>query len=193
MKRMVIIAMGLLLLAGSLYAQPFPGLPDTAYVGLFKDAAHTGWSVNYVATPPAFTIFTMYIFWLPSKMGLQAAEFRISYPSNVIGGAITSNVDLSVQLGTLPAGISIAFFEDKCKTDWVLSHSQMCFLKDATQSQIMVIENPAVLPFPAYQVASCEGGYPIYPVKRFTHLYMNWDGGVAVQSKSWGSIKSLFQ
>jgi hypothetical protein len=29
-------------------------------------------------------------------------------------------------------------------------------------------------------------------VRRFTHLYLNWDGGVAVEPKSWGSIKSLF-
>jgi hypothetical protein len=191
MKRMVLIAMGLMLLAGSAFAQPFPGLPDTAYVGLFKDVAHTIRSMNYTAIPPAFQSFTMYIFWLPSNMGLQAAEFGISYPLNVLDAVTTKNPLVVLEMGTLKAGISISFAEiTGCQTDWVYSHVVTCFLKDATQSEIMVIPHPTV---GAYQVASCELGYPIYPVKRFTHLYLNWDGGTAVEPKSWGSIKSLFR
>jgi hypothetical protein len=189
MKRMVLIALGLLLLAGSGFAQ-YPGLPDTAYVGLFADAGHTVRSVTYGGT--GFTPFTMYLYWLPSKRGLQAAEFAISYPANVLTGALWSDPAITVQLGSFTAGISIAFAEDSCQTDWVYSHRQTCYLKDATLSQIMVVEHPTTDP-PAYQVATCELGYPIEPVKRFTHLYMNWDGGTAVESKSWGSIKSLFK
>ncbi len=190
MKRMVLIALGLLLLAGSAFAQPYPGLPDTAYVGLFADVGRTVHSVTYGGT--GFTPFTMYLFWLPSTRGLIAAEFKLAYPANVIGAAITSDATLTVQLGTLGAGISIAWNPDSCQTDWVYSHRQACFLTSALQTQIEVVANPAVLPFPAYQVATCELGYPIEPVRRFTHLYLNWDGGVAVEPKSWGSIKSLF-
>jgi len=189
MKRMVLIAMGLTLLAGSGFAQPYPGLPDTAYVGLFADVGRTVRSVNYVG--PAPTAFTMYLYWLPSKRGMLAAEFKISYPSNVIGGLITPDATLTIQLGTLSAGISIAWNQDSCQTDWVYSHRQACFLMSAAQTQIQLVENPAVLPFPAYQVGTC--GYVIEPVKRFTHLYLNWDGGTAVESKSWGAIKNLFQ
>ena len=136
MKRMVIVATGLMLLAGSAFAQPYPGLPDTAYVGLFKDVAHTAWAVNYTATPPAFTNFSMYIFWLPNKMGLQAMEFKIQYPSNIIPAVTTKNPAVIIELGTLTAGISASFAEGDCHTDWVYSHQVTCFLKDATQSQI---------------------------------------------------------
>ncbi|MFA4949194.1 MAG: hypothetical protein WC674_11910 [Candidatus Krumholzibacteriia bacterium] len=200
MKRMVLIAMGLLLLAGSGFARPYgglgdstyAGLPDTAYVGLFADVGHTVRSVTYGGT--GFTPFTMYIFLLPSKMGLQGAEFKVSYPSNVMGTTVTQNPLIVIALGTLAAGISFTFAEEGgCRSDWVEAYHQACYLTSAAQSQIMVIEHPDILPFPAYEVITCELGYPIAPLKRFTHLSMNYDGGTAVESKSWGSIKSLFK
>ncbi len=189
MKRMVMIATGLLLLAGSAFAQPFPGLPDTAYVGLFADTGHSVRTVTFGGAP---AIFHWYIFWLPSTRGLMAAEFKISAPSNVAGvTTVAKDPAITVELGTLTAGISIAFHADSCQSDWVWSHHLTSFLLNATQSQIELIEHPTLDP-PAYQVATCELGYPIEPVKRLTHLYLNWDGGLGVQSKSWGAIKSLF-
>ena len=190
MRRMVLVAMGLLLLAGSAFAQPFPGLPDTAYVGLFADAAHSVRSVNYGVAPASFQ---WYIFWLPSKMGLSATEFKIQLPANVVGTTVLDkDPAITVELGTLTAGITIAFHEDSCQTDWVYSHHLSSFLLNATQSQIEVVAHPAIIP-PEYHVTSCEPGYPIEPVKRFTHLYLNWDGGIAVEEQSWGAIKSLFR
>jgi hypothetical protein len=197
MKRMVLIAMGLMLLAGSGFAQPFPGLPDTAYVGLFTDLAHTAHRVNYTATPPAMTPFTYYIFWLPSKMGLMAAEFKIQYPANVLQTSSTKNPLVIIEMGTLQAGMSISFYGEVecgvncCLTDWVYSHRVTGLLMNANQGQIMVVEHPGTIP-PAYQIGSCEPGYPIYPVERFCHLSLNYDGGTAVERQSWGAIKSLF-
>jgi hypothetical protein len=186
------IAAGLMLLAGSAFAQPYPGLPDTAYVGLFADAAHTVRSVTY-GGGPGFTSFTMYIFFLPNKMGLQGAEFKISYPSNVIGLTAVKNASIAIELGTLANGMSFTFNEiGGCKTDWVEAYRQPCFLNSAAQTQIMVVEHPGIIPFPVYQVVTCELGYPIAPLKRFTHLSLNYDGGVAVEHQSWGAIKSLF-
>ncbi|MCX5753455.1 MAG: hypothetical protein NTW97_07370 [Candidatus Krumholzibacteria bacterium] len=198
MKRMVLIAMGLLLLAGSSFAQPYPGLPDTAYVGLFTDLAHTTHQVNYTATPPAMTPFTFYIFWVPSKMGLMAAEFKIQYPANVLITSAVKNPAVIIEMGSIQAGISISFYgevecgESCCRTDWVYSHRVNCFLMNANPGQIMVVERLLDPEPPAYQVGSCEPGYPIYPVKRYCHLSLNYDGGVGVQTKSWGAIKSLF-
>jgi hypothetical protein len=196
MKRMVMVAIALLLLAGSGFAQPYPGLPDTAYVGLFNDAAHTAHQVNYGGT--GFTPFTYYIFWLPNKMGMMAAEFKIQYPANVIQATATKNPAVIIELGTIKDGISISFYGEAecglncCRTDWTYSHSVSCFLTNGTQSQIMVVEHPLTLPFPAYQIGSCEPGSPLYPAKRFCHLSLNYDGGVGVESTSWGAIKSLF-
>jgi hypothetical protein len=192
MKRMVLIAMGLLLLAGSGFAQPFPGLPDTAYVGLFSDVGHTTYSVNYTATPPAFTSFYMYIYWLPGKNGFLGADFRISYPSNVIGGTVTTDQTIAIVMGDLAGGMSFTYKADSCQTNWVYSHRQRIYLTDATQSQIEIIEHPpnppGVIPF--LDVVSC--AMDLDPVKRFTYLYLNWNGGTAVESKSWGAIKNLY-
>jgi|WetSurMetagenome_2_1015567.scaffolds.fasta_scaffold18775_3 hypothetical protein len=195
MKRMVLIAMGLALLAGSAFAQPYPGLPDTAYVGLFADVGRTNHQVNYGGA--GFTPFTYYIFWLPSKMGMMAAEFKIQYPSNVIQVSATKNPAVIIELGTIQNGISLSFYGEAecglncCRTDWVYSHLVSCFLQNATQGQIMLVEDPNADP-PVFQVGSCELGYPLYPVKRICHLSLNYDGGVGVENKSWGAIKSLF-
>lgn len=190
MKRMVMIAIAILLLAGAGFAQPFPGLPDTAYVGLFSDAAHTAHQVNFGGAPAPFQ---WYIFFLPNKMGFQAAEFRIELPANVAGATVQAkDAGISVELGTLTAGISIALFEGTCRTDWFWAYRLSTVLLSNVQSQIRVIENPNTLPYPAYQVASCELGYPIYPLKRYCYLSLNYDGGVGVENTSWGAIKGLF-
>ena len=188
---MVLVTMGLLLLAGSAFAQPFPGLPDSAYVGLFADVDHTIRTVTYGGAP---ALFHWYLYWLPSTRGLLAAEFTIVVPSNVAGvTTVAKDPGITVELGTLTGGISIAFHEDSCQTDWVWSHHLTSFLLSGAQSEIMLVDRGDVggvwVP---YQIATCELGYPIEPVKRLTHLYLNWDGGLGVQSKSWGAIKSLF-
>jgi hypothetical protein len=190
MKRMVLGAIALLLIAGSGFAQPYPGLPDTAYVGLFTDAAHTAYQVNYTGSPAAFQY---YIFFLPNKMGFQAAEFKLQLPANVLSlTTLAKDPAVTVELGSLTAGISTALAEGTCRTDWFFLYRLQSLLMSNVQSQIMIVEHPGVLPFPAYQVASCEPGYPIYPLKRYCHLSLNYDGGVGVESTSWGAIKSMF-
>jgi hypothetical protein len=192
MKRMVLVAIGLLFIAGSAFAQPYPGLPDTAYVGLFTDAAHSASRVNYSGVSP--TPFQWYIFFLPSKTGFQAAEFKIQLPANVLSTTILAkDAAITVELGTLTGGISTALAEGTCRTDWFYLYKIQSILMSNVESQVELVENPNILPFPAYEVASCELGYPIEPLKRYCHLSMNYDGGVGVQSKSWGAIKSLFQ
>jgi len=184
------IGIALLLLAGSGFAQPYPGLPDTAYVGIFADEARTSHQVNYSTGPAAFQY---YIFFLPNQMGFQAAEFKLSLPANAVGtSTVAKDPAITVELGTLTGGISVALAEGTCRTDWFYLYRLQSILMSAVQGQIMIVENPAVIPFPAYQVASCEAGYPIYPVKRFCHLSLNYDGGIGVENTSWGGIKSLF-
>jgi hypothetical protein len=192
MKRMVLIAMGLMLLAGSAFAQPYPGLPDTAYVGLFTDLAHTTYQVNYGVAP---TAFQWYIFFLPSKMGFQAAEFKIQLPANVVSiTTLAKDLAITVELGTIAGGISVALDESVCRTDWFYLYKLQSILMSNVQSQITVEDRGDVNGvWTPYQVASCEPGYPIYPVKRFCHLSLNYDGGIGVQSTSWSAIKNLFQ
>ncbi len=191
MKRMVMVAFALLLLAGSGFAQPFPGLPDTAYVGIFNDAAHTTHQVNYTGAPAPFQY---YIFFLPNKMGFQAAEFTLKLPANVVSvTTLAKDAAITVELGTLTGGISIALQEGVCRTDWFYAYRLQSLLMSNVQSQITVEDRGDVNGvWTPYQVASCEPGYPIYPVKRYCHLSLNYDGGVGVENTSWGAIKSLF-
>jgi hypothetical protein len=190
MKRLVLVAIALLLLAGSSFAQPYPGLPDTAYVGIFTDEAHTAYQVNYGASPASFQY---YIFFLPNKMGFQAAEFKLLLPANAVGSTVLAkDLAITAELGTLTGGISVALAEGTCRTDWFYLYKISSVLMSNVQSQIMIVEHPGIIPYPAYQVASCEPGYPIYPLKRYCHLSLNYDGGIGVEETSWGAIKSLF-
>jgi len=186
MKRVLLIAAALLMLAVAGAAQA----PDSSYVGLYADVDH---SVRRVDYPGAFTPFTMYIWWLPSVRGIRAAELMISYPANVIAGGVTASPRINVSLGSLPAGISFAF--ESCNEGgiWFESHRQACFITSAAESQFEVVNHPGLIP-PSYQVAICDSaqGYRPEPVKRLTHLYLNWDGGIATETSTWGAIKSLF-
>lgn len=187
MKRLVLLFVAIALSAGSAFAQA----PDSAYVGIFADAAHTVRQVNY-GGGPAPTIFTAYIWWLPSVRGVNGAEFAVKFPSTgLIVGTVTPNSGLTVQLGTLQGGISIAWDPANCQTTWTWSHTVACYLTSADLAQIEIANHPTTVP-PHYVVATCELGFPIEPVIRFTHLYLNWDGGIATEAKSWGAIKSMF-
>lgn len=186
MKRVLLVAMALLMLANTGTAQA----PDSCYVGLFADVDHSVRRVDYAG---GFTMLTMYIWWLPSARGIRAAEFAISYPANVIQATVTANPSINVSMGSLPAGISFAF--ESCNEGgvWFESHHQTCYLTSNVVGQFEMIKHPGLIP-PAYQIAGCDSaqGYPIEPVKRLTHLYVNWDGGISAESSSWGAIKSLF-
>ncbi len=188
MKRAILILLVLAFSASGALAQP-----DSSYVGVFSDVNHSIWRVDYTAVPPAPTLFYAYIWWLPSVRGITGAEFALTYPtsmSDMIIALTTLNpTDLFV-MGTLASGITIAW-NGNCMTDWTYSHRLTCYLFSVNPNQIMIVEHPTVVPS-EYHVSTCELGTPIEPVKRYTHLYLNWDGGIAVENTSWGAIKSLF-
>jgi hypothetical protein len=184
MRRVLLVALGLLLIAGAAFAQP-----DSTYTGFFADSARTTWNVAYGGTT---TSFTMYIYWLPCARGLQGVEFRVSYPANVIQGAVTSNPNIVLDFGSLKAGISSVWADGDCQPAgvWVISHEADCFLTSAVSSVVQMIPNPAEN---KYQILTCELGYPKEPVKRFTNLCLNQGCAYRTESKTWGAIKSLFQ
>lgn len=183
MKRVLLIAIGLLLVAGSAFAQT-----DTTYAGLFTDVAHTTWTVSSTG----FTAFTLYIYWLPPQDGLSAMEFKISAPANVIMSTTTANPDIVVSLGTLTGGTSVSFGE-VCEPAgvWVWSHHVSCFLTSTAVGTIEIVPDPTALP-PVLQIATCALGNPLYPVRKFTNLCLNSTCSTATQTKTWGAIKSLF-
>jgi len=178
MKKALLIGLAMLFVASAVNAGEF------SYIGLFSDDAH---SLCSVMSPGGFFPFRMYVWILPGVNGMQAAEWMIAYPANVIGSTVTQNPAITVALGSLNAGISVAFGE--CNTQWVWTHYQDCYLTSLDATIIEIVPHPTAF---AYQVATCELGYPIEPAIRLTHLYMNQPCVYAVEDATWGSIKSLF-
>ncbi len=185
MKKALLIAAAVMFVATSASAV----LPPIGYIGIFADAAH---SVNSVC-PAAYAGFPAWIYILPSEDGMQAAEWAVSFPATVITLATVQHPNITVALGTLAGGISVAFGEGQCNMDWVWTH-QLTLMSLAANVPVRVdiIPHPATLPVPAYQAATCELGYPIQPLIYFTPLYLCQEGALGVQETNWGAIKSLF-
>jgi hypothetical protein len=127
--------------------------------------------------------------------GLQAAEFAVQLPPIVIETAAVKNPNITVELGSRPNGISVAFGEGMCNTDWVWLY-QLTYVYLSTTPvpcKVEIIPHPGTLPLPAYQFASCLPGYPIEPCIYLTPLYVCWTPSpLGVEQTNWGAIKSLF-
>jgi len=180
MKKAMLLAAAILLFAGSVSAG--------GYIGIYADGAH---SVRTIC-PAQYGQFPVWIWCLPSNYGLQAAEFAVSFPATVVTLATVKNPGITVELGSLAAGVSVAFGEGSCNLDWVWVYQLTCMSLATVPAQIRIIPHPGTLPAPTYQFANCLPGYPIEPCKNLTPLYLCSDGPLGVQDKNWGAIKSLF-
>ncbi|MCX5753265.1 MAG: hypothetical protein NTW97_06405 [Candidatus Krumholzibacteria bacterium] len=197
MKKSLLIAAAVMFVASSSFAID---LPPVGYIGLFKDAAHDpNPPINgsdYWVCPAQYGNFQCWIWCLPSHNGLQAAEFAVSFPATVVTLATVQNPLITVALGSLAAGISVAFGEGSCQQDWVWLHqlTMMQLGPPVLAAKIDIIPHPGTLPVPAYQFATCEAGYPIEPCIYLVPLYICWppDWYYGVQQSNWGAIKSLF-
>jgi hypothetical protein len=96
---------------------------------------------------------------------------------------------ISVGLGTLQAGTSVAFYT--CQLDWVWTHQVACYLINTSPSVITIIPDPTAVP-PEYLFARCDLGDSLFEPTIFSSLYLNQACVIATQNASWGAIKSLF-
>ncbi|MFA4947029.1 MAG: hypothetical protein WC674_00780 [Candidatus Krumholzibacteriia bacterium] len=188
MKKAMLLAAAVMFVAGSVLAE----LPPVGYIGVFKDATHDTAPGANVICPAQYGTFSAWIWILPPVNGLQAAEWAVSFPATTITTVTVQNPAIAVALGSLAAGISVAFAEGACQMDWAWTHQlTMMSLAAAVPCKIDIIKHPGTLP-PAYQLATCALGYPIEPLIYLTPLYLCMDGTVGVQETNWGAIKSLF-
>jgi hypothetical protein len=214
MKKSLLIAAAVMLVAGSVF-----GNPTIGHIGIFKDATHyigdQDQFLNSANTicPPAYSTFPAWIWVWPGEHGLQAAEFAVYFPPTIITLATVKNPGITVELGSLQGGMSIAFGEGMCQMDWVWLY-QLNLMNLAPIAPwsipgfhypplppsppamyVAIIEHPGTLPVPAYQAATCELGYPIEPLVNWTPLWLCYDpasGPLGVEQSNWGAIKSLF-
>lgn len=178
MKKVLLVAAALLLIAGAVNAK--------GYVGLFADQGHSDCDVMLVG---GFMPFELWIWMLPEGHGLQAAEYKITYPAGVISSTVTTNPDITVSLGDITSGISVAF--GPCEMGWVWSQHQACYLTSSAPGFVTISGRPDALPY-GLQYASCELGYPIYGFTVLNNLALNRGCQIATENASWGAIKSLF-
>ncbi|MGD1047463.1 MAG: hypothetical protein ABR899_01770 [Candidatus Krumholzibacteriaceae bacterium] len=120
---------------------------------------------------------------------MTAVEFAISFPTMVIQSTVTVNPLITVGLGTLTGGTSVAF--GTCQSDYVWTHQVACYDMGGAAGVISIIPDPTALP-PAYLIATCDVGNPLISPVIWSNLYINQPCVVATQNASWGAIKSLF-
>lgn len=184
MKKVVFLAIALLLVSGAVNAQGH-------FMGLYTDDTHSYWC----ATGVGFYPVEMWIMCLPGPLGVICNEFMICYPVNVIQSTTTSNTAIiSVTLGDLASGMSVCYL--LCQYDWFWCFHQTLYVTDATQTLVQICAHPDV---GVYQVADCTPGYPTVPCDLLTNLYLNYEStepecqGTATEDASWGAIKSMIE
>lgn len=155
-------------------------LPSTLSVGIYTDEARSAMSVDYAG---AVTQFEVWVWWMPSEKGLHAVSFYLAYPANVTQDLITPNPNREYLIGCNDGYEPMCVTFAECRTEWVWSHHQTCYLTDGQQS---------VLGFAAYlEAASCEPGNPPEPITVLDKLGLNRGGVIEVEPQPWGAIKSL--
>lgn len=164
-------------------------LPQTAYIGLFADENHTSWCVN----GEAFYGCEMWVWVLPSERGVMCVEWKVEYPDNVIPSTVTIGwPDITCDLEDPTRGYSACVLD--CRFEWFWLFKQDLYVVSAEQTHCEIVPH---LDAGAYQVASCEPGYPIEPVIKLSDLYVNREpndpvcAGVGTSGTSWGAIKRI--
>ncbi len=200
MKKAFLIAAFMMFIAATAYGgAPYVGLfagvydPDTFIEG----AGGMDHSMCEVHTSVVYQDIEMWIWYCADQqLGLTAGEFKIVYPTStfVIQGAVTSNPANTVELGSLGAGISWTVGGLNCQYEWYWSHHQTLTLKRITASGfVQIVPDPALVTPPFDLIStSCELGFPIYVDTKLSNLALNQTCQIAVQDKSWGAIKSLY-
>jgi hypothetical protein len=181
MKKAMLLALATLFVASSLFAEA----PGQAYIGVYGDEGHSVCSVN----PALYTPFDVWIWILPGYLGVQAAEFQVNFPATIVTTQTITNPEISVGLGTLTGGISVAFFT--CHYDWVYTHHLTCLAIGATPGAIQLAGDSSVHP-PLFVIATCEEGFPYGTLVYLNALAVFQPCVIGTQSSSWGAIKNLF-
>jgi hypothetical protein len=185
MKRWVPVFLLLVVLPVAAYAQ----LPPVGYMGLFTNSIHSWWCVDGAG----FYSAEMWVWCLPGDGGMICVEFALGYPGNVIQSTITlSPLIFPPEVFDPEIGVTLCY--STCQVAWTWIFHQTLWVTTAEQTHVALVKhtNPLIEDI---QIATCEAGYPVEPVRKFSDFYINYPPeecpGNAVESESWGAIKSL--
>ncbi|MBU8921845.1 MAG: hypothetical protein KOO63_08495 [Bacteroidales bacterium] len=181
MKKVIMLAMALMLVAGTVSAGP------VAYIGLYGDAGHL--VTEYMN--PGMTQFTLWTWVLPSDNGAMCAEYKVLAPvgPGMIIQAAVVNPLATVSMGSAigAPGASVCF--GSCQTDWFWTYQVPIWSTDTVAGFFeLFAHDDAGGP----QVANCIlPDYPIEPATKYTKFGLNQDGVIGSGTASWGAVKSL--
>ncbi len=181
MKKVIMLAMALMLVAGTVSAGP------QAYIGLYADAGHA--VTEFIN--PGFAQFMLWTWVLPSDNGAMCAEYQVVAPttSGLIIQAAVVNPEATVSMGAAigAPGASVCF--GSCQTDWFWTYQVPIYSTDTVAGYFELTAHDAA---GGPQVANCIlPDYPIEPATPLTMFGLNQDGVVATSTASWGAVKSL--
>ncbi len=142
--------------------------PPHGYIGLFADSTHSNWCEQ----GSGFQEIEMWGWCLPSADGMQAVQFGLQYPENIVPSTITfSSAIEGLPLGALPDGISLAF--DGCHHDWLWIFRQTLYILNEDETSIEVIKHQTD-PYHETPIhCICEVGLPIEELKIYSNLCIN--------------------
>jgi len=203
MKKALLIAAALMFVSMPLYAfAPYAALfgdtlqsyyddPLDPETGHFSGGGFTHSLCGvFVAAP--YQSIEMWVWWLPDADGMTACEFRITYPTStyILQGAVYSNPINQVELGTLPAGVSVSLGGANCQMWWYWTHWQEIVVKTMTARTISIVGHPGNGGH--IYMADCTPGFPFFDCTVLNHLTLNGNCVYGTHDSSWGAIKNLY-
>jgi hypothetical protein len=176
MKRSVLVALALMLIASMAFAED---------IMVFSDAAGT--NCNFTDAAGGFALVYMYHMFSP---GATASEFMLVRPAGwtLLGGI----PEYTLTIGTPEAGCAISY--EACKTGnfWIYQNNYLGDGSSPTCSNTLYIT--AAPDKPGVQVINCAEG------REYSNGgagVVNGDGtcdcNVPVEETTWGKVKSLYQ
>lgn len=160
-------------------------LEDT-WIGLYSDLVHFDWCAEEIC--PGFCPLSIYAWVLPGYRGVQAVEFAVSFPPVVIPSSVTLNcsrVDC-IRMCLEPCG---SWVFAQCETDWVWVLRHDVYVVGSALGYARLVPPQGLSQM---SCASCEPGFPVYPMYSICEFFFNGCGDMAVEQSTWGSIKSLY-
>ena len=177
--RATFIAMLILLLPAALFASPTMGIYFT----------YTGGQM-YISPAP-FVAFDAYVYGHDIQCYLDASEFKVVYPPTVmqIGFDLPAG---SLNLGDPASGISIAYWPPM--DGWNPGYNLLCTIHYVTLATCPQMYNTPIQiiahPDSGHLQGSCWPENNLFEYTGLTSIIC--PDQISVQTKTWGSIKSLF-
>ena len=189
MRKVLMLVLASILLSSVAAAQP-----DTGYLAFFNDLSRT---TNCISDenipPPPGNVATLYVFCLPSINGQRGATFRIVFPAEVAPITTVLNPDISLALGDVVTGISLAI--NSCKRDWNWVIQVPMWVTGTDRLTLSFAEHSTSfeLGFP-----NCETGFPLEDVILLNEMYLNVAADdpscvFGTAELSWGAIKNIYK